>query len=104
MPPAAQQAMPTQPNPAMMAALRARVLAGRLGQPAGPAPNSMNAGIPQATPAPASPMPPQSVNTPGGGTPTQQVMKTAAQAQSPLMDDQTRAVAKTLIQKLMQHM
>ena len=104
MPPVAQQQMPAQPNPALMAALRARAMAGRLGQPAAPAPNSMNAPLPQGAPVPASPVAPRAVNTPGGGTPAQQVMKTASQAQSPLMDDQTRGIAKQLIQKLMQHM
>lgn len=60
--------------------------------------------IPTAPPMPnpsgaAGPMPQG-----GAPTPNQQVMKAAGQAQSPLVDPQTRQLAKSLIQKLMQHM
>lgn len=101
MPPAVAPQLPPQVNPLMLAALRARAQAGN--QPNGPIPNSMN-----GTPAvPMQPPTPGPINLPSGGgagTPTQQVTKAAAQAQSPLMDNQTRQIAKTLIQKLMQHM
>lgn len=104
MPPTAQQAMPAQVNPALMQALRNRAALGAAGTPTGPAPNSMNAPVQARPQVPGSPMQPPAVNTPGGGTPAQQVMKAAGTAQSPMMDDQTRQIAKSLIQKLMQHM
>ena len=92
---------PTAPNPIMMALLKARAAQGATGGQVPPAPNGMN--------NPGMPPPPQRpvVNMPGrtgGASPTQQLLKTATTAQSPLMDDGTRQIAKTLIQKLMQHM
>ena len=105
MQPQPTQVAPTQvpqaPNPVMMALLKARAAQGAGGQPTAPAPNGMN--NPAMQPQPGAPQ----VNMPGrtgGATPTQQVMKTAGQAQSPMLDPGTRQIAKTLIQKLMQHM
>jgi hypothetical protein len=109
MPPQAQAPAPTQVptgqvNPMMMALLKARAMQGAQGGQVGPAPNSLPTGGPPGMPPPptatAGPMPaPQ-----GGASPAQQIMKGASAAQSPLMDDQTRTIAKSLIQKLMQHM
>lgn len=107
MPPAAAPSLPAQVNPALMQALQQRaagatqVPAGAPGA-AGPMPNSMNAPVPQTPPAPA---PGVNMARPGGaGTPPQQMMKAAAQAQSPMQDPETRASAKDLIMKLMKHM
>lgn len=105
MPP--QGPMPTQipqapVNPMIMALLRARAAQGAQGVPAGaPMPNGLRLG----TPAPAAPVA-ASVMGPrqGVATPTQQVTKAAQQAQSPLMDMETRNIAKSLVQKLLQHM
>jgi hypothetical protein len=109
MPPQAAAPAPTQVptgqvNPMMMALLRRRAMMGAQGQPgAGPMPNGVPTGGP---PAPMG-MPPAGgpgMPGPGAASPTQQVTKAAAQAQSPLLDQQTRGIAKSLIQKLMQHM
>jgi hypothetical protein len=103
--PAPTQIPMSQPNPQIMALLRARAGQNVQAQPAAPAPNGLPLGGPPGMPpAPSSaagPMPmPQ-----GGATPAQAGMKAAAQAQSPMVTDpQTRALAKSLIQKLMQHM
>lgn len=101
MPPATAQTQPSQVNPALVQALRQRAMAALQAQGGGgaPAPNSMNA------PVPGSPQPtPNNVaRRPGGANPAQAVMKAAAQAQSPLLDPETRNIAKSLIQKLMQH-
>lgn len=92
-------------NPLMMALLRARAQQGAQGMPTpGPAPN----GLPVAgAPAPVG-MPPaggqQVAQRPGAPTPTQQITKAASQAQSPLLDQETRNIAKSLVQKLLQHM
>jgi hypothetical protein len=88
-----------QVDPMMMALLRARAAGGA----GGPAPNGLPIPGAPAVPQPSSasgPMPPPQ----GGASPSQQIMKKATAAQSPLMDDQTRQIAKSLIQKLMQHM
>jgi hypothetical protein len=76
---------------------------GATGAPgAGTAPNAMD------TAAPAIPqggVPNVMARRPGAANPAQSVMKAAQQAQSPLVADTgTRALAKALIQKLMQHM
>jgi hypothetical protein len=90
-----------QVNPMMMALLRARAQQGAQGMPTGSMPNGIpTPGAPGAPPAP----PAAAVGTPGGATPTQQVTKAAQQAQSPLMDQGTRNIAKALVQKLLQHM
>lgn len=109
MPPQAQGPMPTQipqaaVNPIMMQLLKARAQQGAQGMPTGPAPNSLP--IQGGTPAPAAPVAAASVagGGPGPASPTQQVTKAAQQAQSPLMDQETRNIAKTLVQKLLQHM
>lgn len=109
MPPAAAPQLPAQVNPALLQALRARTAAGAQGMPgapagAGPMPNSMNAPMPVNPAIPASPAVPRAVTTPGGGTPAQQMMRTATTAQSPMQDPETRASAKDLIMKLMKHM
>lgn len=99
----APTAVPTgQVNPQMMALLRARAMQGATGAPgAAPMPNSMPVpGAPGAPPNPAAAV----MARPGGATPTQQVTKAAQQAQSPLMDQGTRTIAKSLVQKLLQHM
>jgi len=103
--PAPTQIPQSPVNPQIMALLRARAAQGGQGMPVGPAPNAIpTGGAPPMPPAPsaaAGPMPmPQ-----GGATPAQAGMKAAAAAQSPMVTDpQTRALAKSLIQKLMQHM
>jgi hypothetical protein len=102
--PAPTQVPQAPVNPMMMALLKARATQGAQGGQVGPAPNGLPLGgapgMPPNPSAAAGPMPaPQ-----GGPSPTQQIMKAAAPAQSPLMDGQTRQIAKTLIQKLMQHM
>lgn len=107
MPP--QSPMPTPvptaaPNPVMMALLKARAQQGAAGGGVPPAPNAMATG---AGPVGAPPQVGgnQMPARPGAPTPVQGAMKAAAGAQSPLVTDpQTRALAKTLIQKLMQHM
>ena len=108
MPPVAAPQLPAQVNPALMQALRLRAQQGAGGVPGGPIPgampNSMNAPVPGAPSAPVAPVAPRAVNTPGGGTPAQQMMKTATTAQSPMQDPETRASAKDLIMKLMKHM
>lgn len=109
---------PSISNQALQQQIIANAMRNRAAYPANPTtvgvqpmnPMMTNGGRP--TPAPtAPPMPnpsgasaPMPGGSPGQGTPTQQVMKAATQAQSPLMHPETRDIAKTLIQKLMQHM
>jgi hypothetical protein len=107
MPPQAPAPTPIptgQANPMLMAVLRARAMQGARGVPnAMPAPNGLplpGAPIPPVPPAAAGGLP----RPVGAGTPSQQVMKAAAQAQSPMQDPETRASAKDLILKLMKHM
>lgn len=100
MPPAQTSQLPAQVNPALIAALRARAAATAGGSPAaGPMPNGMNAPV---MPAPAAAQ--VNMARPAGGTPAQQMMKTANGAQSPMQDPETRMAAKDLIMKLMKHM
>lgn len=107
MPPQVQQPMPTQIpqspiNPMMMAILRARAQQG-LQNGANPAmPNGLPINGAAPTPSPAM----SAANMAGraGATPNQQVTKAAQQAQSPLMDMETRNIAKQLVMKLMHHM
>ena len=109
MPPQAQAPQPTQVpagqvNPQLIAMLQARAQQSMQGAPGNAtAPNSMPIPGAPGMPAPGAPR----VVSPGAGpaTPTSAVMKAASQAQSPLVADTgTRALAKQLIQKLMQHM
>ena len=107
-----------QPNPVNTLALRQALMARVLGQPSYPA-NPMQmaqpggqlpSGMPNTPgqPVPSMPSPAQAPQVQAGprpgATPTQQVTKAAQQAQSPLLDQQTRDIAKTLVQKLLQHM
>jgi len=103
--PAPTQVPTGQVNPMMMALLRARAMQGAQGQPTpGPMPNGMPPG---GAPAPVGMPPPggqQVPPRPGAPSPAQQVTKAAANAQSPLLDQETRNIAKSLVQKLLQHM
>lgn len=101
------QPMPTQipsspVNPMMLALLRARAQQGLQGGVNPPMPNGLpiNGSPPTAQP----PMAANNMAPRTGGTPTQQATKAAQQAQSPLMDMETRNLAKSLVQKLLQHM
>ncbi len=92
----------------------------RQGQPMAPAmPGAMRAmpgqalrggmpntpGMPQpGMPQPAGPAPTGMGGQPGAATPPQQASKVAQQAQSPMMDPETRQKAKELALKLMQQM
>jgi hypothetical protein len=96
--PAPTQVPQGQVNPMMMALLRARAAGG--GAP-GPMPNGLpTPGAPGAPPNPAA----AGMARPGAASPTQQVTKAGMQAQSPLLDPETRGIAKQLVQKLLQHM
>lgn len=80
---------------------------GQMSQPAGAMPNG---GLPvpgmpaPAMPSPAMPAPGNMGPRPGGASPAQSMAKAATQAQSPLMEPDTREIAKVLIQKLMKHL
>jgi hypothetical protein len=108
-PPAPTPVQPTaipggQINPAIQRLLQQRALMAMRGAPgvAG-APNSM--GLPGAIPVPGVGNARVMAGRPGAANPAQAVTKAAQAAQSPLVADTgTRALAKALIQKLMQHM
>lgn len=102
MPPQPTQVPTGQVNPMMMQILKARAMQGAQGNPTGPAPNGMP--LPGAPGMPPAPPAANMAARPGAGTPPQQMMKAAAQAQSPMQDPETRASAKDLIMKLMKHM
>lgn len=59
---------------------------------------------PMPMPNPPAPSPVNMGQRPGGATPMQQTAKAAQQAQSPMLDQGTRDVAKALVSKLLQHM
>lgn len=92
-----------QVNPALLAVLRARagqaVAPGGGGGVAAPMPTGMNGPVAPAVAAPQVNAAPRAT-----GTPAQAAMKTAAAAQSPMMDPGTRGAAKNLILQLMKHM
>ncbi len=104
---------PSVSNQALQQQIIANALRNRAVYPQNPttqpvSPMMTNGGRPTPMPT-APPMPnPSGAAGPmpqgGPATPNQQVMKAASQAQSPLVDPQTRQLAKGLIQKLMQHM
>lgn len=107
---------PSVSNQALQQQIIANAMRNRAAYPANPTtmgvqpmnPMMTNGGRP--TPIPTAPNMPNpsgaSLPMPGAGqaTPVQQVTKAATQAQSPLLDNETRGIAKSLIQKLMQHM
>jgi len=107
---------PSISNQALQQQIIANAMRNRASYPANPTtmgvqpmnPMMTNGGRPTPMPtAPSMPNPSAAAAAmPGAGapTPTQQVTKAATQAQSPLLDNETRGIAKSLIQKLMQHM
>jgi hypothetical protein len=66
-------------------------------------PNTPGQPIPQV-PQPPSPPMNNATPPPGAPSPAQGVAKAAQQAQSPLLEPQTRDLAKALVMKLMQHL
>lgn len=93
---ALQHAAPTAypVSPGMRAAPMGALPSGAPNTPGVPAPSMPNPSMPS----------PVNVGGAGSATSSQQVAKAAQQAQSPLLDPQTRDIAKTLVQKLLQHM
>lgn len=77
-------------------------------QPSGPLPGGMpnvpGQPAPQAVPPPGAPPQVNAVPPTGGASPAQGMAKAAQQAQSPLLEPQTREIAKNLVQALMKHL
>lgn len=108
--------MPPVSMAAIQAALAARMGAGngipmpvgaQMSQPSAPlptgGPNTPGPGVP-AMPVPGTPPTQNAAPRMGGANPTQQTAAAAQQAQSPLLDPETRDIAKTLVQKLIRHL